>query len=52
MWSVSIIPLKDNGYRYKVTRRLSQYLVFETKLFRSKKKAEAQFKQWLKQGDC
>jgi hypothetical protein len=36
------------GKKYKVTRRLPELLVAETKVFKSKKKANRQFDEWLK----
>lgn len=47
-WEISIIELKENGKKYKVTRRLPELLVAETKIFKSKKKAKKQFEEWLK----
>jgi len=46
-WEVSFLVLKDNGSRYKVTRRIPELDVSETKLFKTRKKAEEQFKEWL-----
>jgi len=47
-WEVSIIKLKyDKRKRYKVTRRMPQLKVAETKIFMSKKKALAQLQEWL-----
>ena len=48
-WEISIMELKDNGNeKFKVTRRLSDFSVAETKFFRSKKEAKEQFDEWLK----
>jgi hypothetical protein len=48
-WEISIIELKNNGgKRFKLTRRLPNLSVAETKFFRSKKKAKKQFDDWLK----
>ncbi|KKQ36129.1 MAG: hypothetical protein US54_C0079G0005 [Candidatus Roizmanbacteria bacterium GW2011_GWA2_37_7] len=48
-WEISIIELKNNsGRRFKVTRRLPEISVSETKMFNSKKKAKKQFEEWLK----
>jgi hypothetical protein len=45
---VSIIKLKYNNIdKYKVTRRLPELTVAETKIFFSKKEALAQFEEWL-----
>lgn len=47
-WEVSIIELKGSKRkRYKVTRRMPQLKVAETKVFISKKKALAQLQEWL-----
>jgi len=47
-WEVSIIKLKDDNIdKYKVTRRLPELTVAETKIFFSKKEASAQFEEWL-----
>ena len=48
-WEVSIIELEnDIGKKYKVTRRISDMSVSETKVFRSKEDAKNQFDEWLK----
>ena len=48
-WVVTIIKLVgDNGEYYKVTRRFPEFQVQETKFFRSKKRAEQLFIEWLK----
>lgn len=48
-WEVSIIMIEnDRGKKYKVTRRLPDLSVAETKIFRSKEKAKQQFDDWLK----
>ena len=48
-WEVSIIALYDNGNTvYKVTRRLPDMTVAETKTFKTKKEAQEQFDEWLK----
>ena len=47
-WEVSIIELSRNGtVYYKVTRRLAEVSVAETKIFNSKEKAVEQFEKWL-----
>ncbi len=46
-WLVSFLRLRKNGYRYKVTRRLPELSLSETKFFRTKKQAEEQVQQWL-----
>ncbi|MBS3097735.1 hypothetical protein J4209_02960 [Candidatus Woesearchaeota archaeon] len=48
-WEVSIMELQNNiGKKFKVTRRLAEMSVAETKMFKSKKKAKKQFDNWLK----
>jgi len=45
---VSIIELEnDIGKKYKVTKRIPEMLVDETKIFRSKEEARKQFDEWL-----
>jgi len=46
-WEVSICELKDNGKKYKVTRRLPELSVAETKVFGSKEDALKLFHEWL-----
>ena len=47
-WEISIIELKENGKKkYKVTRRMPELHVSETKIFMSKKKAIEQMREWL-----
>ncbi len=47
-WEVSIVELQDFlGKKYKVTRRLPEMSVAETKIFRNKKKAKELFYKWL-----
>jgi hypothetical protein len=48
-WEVSIIEIKDdNKVIYKVTRRLAEMSVAETKIFLLKEEAIEQFQEWLK----
>ncbi|MBU1199841.1 MAG: hypothetical protein KKF46_07630 [Nanoarchaeota archaeon] len=48
-WEISIIELKNStGKKYKVTRRIPEIEVSETKMFISLKKAKEQFENWLK----
>ena len=43
-WEISFIELQNHlGRKFKVTRRLPNLSVAETKVFRSKKKAKNQF---------
>ncbi len=47
-WEVSIMEIhEENGIKYKVTRRLSEMSVAETKVFSSKEEAKQQFEEWL-----
>ena len=47
-WEVSIIELKRNGKtKYKVTGRLPEMSVAETKVFDSKQDALNQVHEWL-----
>ena len=48
-WEISIIELHDQrSKKFKVTRRLPEMSVAETKVFTSKKKAKQLLHQWLK----
>ncbi len=48
-WEISFTELQNHsGKKFKVTRRLPNLSVAETKVFRSKKKAKKQFDDWLK----
>ncbi|AJF61246.1 TPA: hypothetical protein HA239_01195 [Candidatus Woesearchaeota archaeon] len=48
-WEVSISELQEGiDKRFKVTRRLPDMSVAETRIFRDKKKARALFDEWLK----
>ena len=42
-WEVSIVELHNNKTYYKVTRRIPELNVAETKVFNSKEKAKQQF---------
>lgn len=45
---ISIIELQDEkGKKYKVTKRSPEMSVSETRIFRSKKKAQRQLEEWL-----
>ena len=48
-WEVTIMELSNGGVRYKVTRRMPEYLVAETKVFDSKEDALYQVQEWLDQ---
>ncbi len=45
-WEVSIIELKDNGSQYKVTKRIPDLGISDTKLFSKIEKALEQFREW------
>ena len=46
-WEVSIIELQENGsVKYKVTRRIPQLHVSETKIFNKKEDAVRQLQEW------
>jgi len=48
-WEASIIELTDDRRkRFKVTRRLPDIAVAETRFFNSKRKALEQLKEWLR----
>ena len=48
-WEISIIELEDSkSKKYKVTRRLPDMSVAETKMFNSKEETKKQFDEWLK----
>jgi hypothetical protein len=48
-WEVSIMELENHaGKKFKVTRRLPELSVAETKVFWTKKKAKELFDEWLK----
>ena len=48
-WEVSIVELENHiGKKYKVTKRVPELSVAETKVFRSKEEAKNQFDEWLK----
>ena len=47
-WKISIMEIEDKeGKKYKVTRRLPQMAVAETKIFKNKEGAIKQFNEWL-----
>jgi len=47
-WEVSIIEFTEKGkIKYKVTRRLPELSVAETKIFASKNEARRQVEEWL-----
>ncbi len=47
-WEVTISELEDEqGKKYKVTRRMPELLIAETKIFKTKEAARKQFEEWL-----
>lgn len=47
-WEVTILEFQDkNGIKYKVTRRVPELHLAETKFFSSKEEAKQQFEEWL-----
>lgn len=46
-WEVSIMELENGARLYKVTRRIHELKVAETKFFKTKKLAMEQFDEWL-----
>lgn len=46
-WEISIIEFKNHtGKKFKVTRKIPELSIAETKIFRSKKKAIKKFEEW------
>ncbi len=47
-WEISLIELENHiGKKYKVTKRISELSVAETKVFSSKQEAKEQMEEWL-----
>jgi len=47
-WEVSIMEIQEGRtVKYKVTRRIAELSVAETKIFASKEEAKEQFEIWL-----
>jgi hypothetical protein len=46
-WEVSIIELENHITRFKVTRRMPEMSVAETKIFDTKEEAKKQLDEWL-----
>lgn len=47
-WEATILEFQDkNGIKYKVTRRVPELHLAETRIFSSKEEAKQQFEQWL-----
>lgn len=47
-WEVSLIELSNGTRKYKVTRRIPEMNVAETKIFSTIDEAKTQFEEWLK----
>jgi len=48
-WEVSFIKLSDGKEkRFKVTRRIPDLSISETRIYKSKKEAKKRFDEWLK----
>ena len=41
------MELKDNGIKFKVTRRIPELTISETKIFNTKEEAMKQFEEWV-----
>ena len=49
-WEISIIIMEtDEGKKYKVTKRVPELAVSETKIFNNLTEAEKQFTGWLRE---
>jgi len=47
-WEISIMEVGEGKNKsYKITRRMPDMLVAETKIFNSKEEAKKQFNEWL-----
>ncbi|MBW2969729.1 hypothetical protein KY319_01260 [Candidatus Woesearchaeota archaeon] len=47
-WEITIMQIEDEeGKKYKVTRRMPELQIAETKIFKNKQEARKQFKEWL-----
>lgn len=47
-WEISLMEFSNHiGKKYKVTRRIPELSVAETKIFNSKWEAKKQFDEWL-----
>ena len=48
-WVISIMEIQNHkGKKFKVTRRLPELFVSETKIFKTKRRAQRQCTEWLK----
>ncbi len=46
-WEISIIEIHNSETLYKVTRRVPEQAVSETKMFKTLAQAKKQFDEWL-----
>lgn len=47
-WEISLLKFRDNNItKYKVTRRLPELSVAETKIFEDLEEAKNQFESWI-----
>lgn len=46
-WEVSIVELHNGIEKFKVTRRIPELSIAETKFFKTKEEAKKQFDKWL-----
>ena len=47
-WEITIMEIENSeGKKYKVTRRLPELSIAETKIFDSKESAKRQMEEWL-----
>ncbi|MBI5881225.1 hypothetical protein HZB90_03780 [archaeon] len=47
-WEITMMELQNNiGRKYKVTRRLPEFSISETVVFRSKEAAKKQLDEWI-----
>jgi hypothetical protein len=45
-WEITLTELENGGKKYKVTRRMPDLTVAETKIFTSREEAIKQFESW------
>ena len=47
-WEITLMEFENNiGKKYKVTRRIPELYVAETKIFKAKEEAKRQFDEWI-----
>lgn len=48
LWEISIIEVKNNKWKwFKVTRRIPEFGIAETRFFKYNNEAKKQFEEWL-----